>query len=94
MTATTFEPDTNITREQIAVILYRYAKASGEDVSVGEETNILSYPDAETVSEYAVEAMQWAVGSGIINGMDGNLAPQANATRAQVATMLVRYLYQ
>ena len=92
MTATTFEPDTNITREQIAVILYRYAKASGEDVSVGEDTNILSYPDAETVSEYAVEAMQWAVGSGIINGMDGNLAPQANATRAQVATMLVRYL--
>ena len=92
MTATTFEPDTNITREQIAVILYRYAKASGADVSVGEETNILSYPDAETVSEYAVEAMQWAVGSGIINGMDGKLAPLANATRAQVATMLVRYL--
>lgn len=85
------DPNGSITREQLAAMLYRYAQANGLDVSVGEDTNILSYADATSVSEYAVSAMQWACGAGIINGMDGKLAPQGYATRAQVATMLMRY---
>ncbi|MBE6928295.1 MAG: hypothetical protein E7467_07415 [Ruminococcaceae bacterium] len=89
-TPTTFTPDANITREQIVTILYRYAVAKGEDVAV-EDTE-LAFPDAGTISSYAVDAMTWAVDKGIINGMDGKLAPQASATRAMVCTMLVRYL--
>ena len=85
------EPNANITREQLVTMLYRYAKASGKDVSVGEDTNILSYTDATTVSEYAVPAMQWACGAGIVNGANGKLNPQNNATRAEVAAILMRY---
>ena len=84
-------PNANITREQLVTMLYRYAKASGKDVSVGEDTNILSYTDATTVSEYAVPAMQWACGAGIVNGANGKLNPQNNATRAEVAAILMRY---
>ena len=97
VTETTFEPDTNITREQLVTILYRLAAALKVDVSVGEETNILSYPDAEKVSPYAVEATQWAVGAGILNGItyEGDkeiyLAPQGLATRAQAAKLLVTF---
>ena len=88
-----FGPEDNVTREQLASILYRYAQHKGYDVSVGEDTNILSYADAFEVSEWAVPAMQWACGAGIINGTgDGStLTPQGNATRAQVATMLMRF---
>ena len=88
-----FGPEDNITREQLAVILYRYAQAKGYDVSVGEDTNILSYTDALEISEYAIPAMQWACGAGIINGTgDGStLSPQGQATRAQIATMLMRF---
>ena len=85
------EPNANITREQLVTMLYRYAKASGKDVSVGEDTNILSYTDATTVSEYAIPAMQWACGAGIVNGSNGKLNPQNNATRAEVAAILMRF---
>ena len=88
---TTFAPNQDITREQLTAILYRYAQYKGYDISVGEDTNILSYSDAESVSSYAVSAMQWAVGSSLINGISGNLEPQGGATRAQVATMLMRF---
>ena len=84
-------PNANITREQLVTMLYRYAKASGKDVSVGEDTNILSYTDATTVSEYAIPAMQWACGAGIVNGSNGKLNPQNNATRAEVAAILMRF---
>lgn len=89
----TFGPDDPITREQLAVMLHRYARYMGYDVSVGEDTNILSYADAFTVSEYAVSALQWACGAGIISGTgDGStLSPQGEATRAQAAVMLQRF---
>lgn len=88
-----FGPDDPITREQLAVMLHRYARYMGYDVSVGEDTNILSYADAFTVSEYAVSALQWACGAGIISGTgDGStLTPQGEATRAQAATVLMRF---
>ena len=82
-----------ITREQFAVMLYRYAQEQGYDVSVGENTNILSYTDAADLAEYAIPAMQWAVGAGLITGTgDGStLTPQGQATRAQAAVMLMRF---
>ncbi len=86
-----FGPDDQITREQMAAILYRYAKNRGLDVSVGENTNILSYDDVLDISEYAVPAMQWACGAQIIHGADGRLTPGAKATRAQVAAILHRF---
>lgn len=83
-----------ITREQFAVMLYRFAQKQGYDVSVGENTNILSYTDVSAVSEYAIPAMQWAVGSGVITGMGDTLAPQGETTRAQAAMMLMRFCEQ
>lgn len=82
-----------ITREQLAVMLYRFTQEQGYDVSIGENTNILSYTDVADLSEYAISAMQWAVGAGIINGTgDGStLSPQGQATRAQAAVMLTRF---
>ena len=81
-----------ITREQFAAVLWRFAQKQGYDVSAGENTNILSYTDVEDVSEYAVPAMQWTVGTGIINGTTGStLASQGQATRAQSAMMLQRF---
>jgi hypothetical protein len=88
----TFGTDDSVTREQLVTILYRYAKYKGYDVSVGEDTNILSYLDAFEISEYAIPAMQWACGAGIIEGSAGNLMPAANATRAQVAAILMRFV--
>lgn len=85
-----FGPDQDITREQMAAILHRFAKYKGFDVSVGENTNILSYIDAQSVSEYAVPAMQWACGAGLINGDEGKLIPQGNAERCQIAALLHR----
>ena len=74
-------------------MLWRYAQTEGYDVSVGEDTNILSYTDAFDVAEYAISAMQWACGAGVINGTgDGStLTPQGQATRAQAAVMLQRF---
>lgn len=81
-----------ITREQFATILYRYAQFKGYDVSVGADTNILSYADALTISDYAYPAMQWACGAGIMSGMDdGTLMPQGKTTRAEAATMLMNF---
>ena len=82
-----------ITREQFAVMLYRFAQEQGYDVSIGENTNILSYTDVADLSEYAIPAMQWACGAGIITGTgDGSaLSPQGQATRAQAAVMLTRF---
>ena len=88
---TTFAPNDQISREQIATILFRYAKA--EKV----EGKLAGFPDAEKVSDYAADAMAWAVEQGLINGIsesDGKtyLAPQETATRAQIAVILMRYL--
>ncbi len=89
-TATTFDPDGNITREQIAAILYRYA---GSPTVTG---SLSGYADQAQVSPFAVTAMQWAVGSGIITGTPNGgktyLTAKGNATRAQVAVMLHRFL--
>ena len=87
----TFGPDDAVTREQLATMLYRYAQFRGYDVSVGEDTNILSYSDAQNVSEWAIPAMQWACGAGIINGSGSQLNPQGDATRAEIAVMLMRF---
>ena len=82
-----------ITREQFATMLWRYAQTEGYDVSIGEDTNIPSYTDVADLSEYAIPAMQWACGAGVINGTgDGStLSPQGQATRAQAAVMLMRF---
>ena len=82
-----------ITREQFATMLWRYAQTEGYDVSIGEDTNILSYTDVADLSEYAIPAMQWACGARVINGTgDGStLTPQSQATRAQAATVLMRF---
>ena len=91
----TFAPNRVITREQLAAILYRYAKSAGADVSVGEDTNILSYQDAESIAAYAVPAMQWAAGSGVLSGTSAStLSPKGTATRAQTAVILVRFANQ
>ena len=88
-----FGPDDSITREQLAVILYRFALYKGYDVSAGEDFDLSAYADAGDVSEWAIPAMQWACGAGIINGDgEGSLAPQGEATRAQVAAMLMRFI--
>ncbi len=82
-----------VTREQLAAMLYRYAVYKGYDVSIGEDTNILSYADFADLSEYAIPAMQWACGAGIVNGTsESTLTPQGEATRAQVAAMLMRFV--
>lgn len=90
-----FGPNDAVTREQMAAILYRYAQHKGYDVSAGEDTNILSFDDAFAVSEYAIPAMQWACGSGMVHGIarDGRmlLAPGDTTTRAQTATLLMRF---
>ena len=87
-----FGSDDAVTREQLAAILYRYAVYKGYDVSIGESTNILSYADFADLSEYAIPAMQWACGAGIVNGTsESTLTPQGEATRAQVAAMLMRF---
>ncbi len=88
-----FGPEDPITREQMAVMLWRYAQAKGRDVSVGENTNILSYTDIDQTGEWAIPALQWATGSGVMTGRgNGVLDPAGKATRAEAATMLTRYL--
>lgn len=79
-----------ITREQLAAMLYRYAKLKGYDVSASAD--ISGYTDASSVSSWATDAMRWAVGAGLINGRTATtLAPQGNATRAEVAAILMRF---
>ena len=90
---TTFGPMDPVSREQMATILYRYAMYNGMDAVTMEE-NLSGFADEAQVSPYAIGAMNWSVGQELINGMDGKLVPQGQATRAQVATILMRYLTQ
>ena len=86
-------PTDDITRQQLATILYRYAEYKGYDVSVGEDTNILSYEDYAEISDWAKPAMQWACGAGLINGRtESTLVPQGNASRAETATIIMRFM--
>ena len=90
ITETTFAPDQAITREQMAAILYRYVQFKGWDVTAG--SGLSAYADASRISAYAVEAMRWANAEGLITGVtDTALEPQDSATRAQVATILMRF---
>ncbi len=88
-----FGPNDAITREQMVALLYRYAQHKGLDVSIGEDA--LHFDDAQRISAYAVPAMQWAVGSGIVSGMeqDGSklLVPKVATTRAQMASLMMRF---
>ena len=85
-------PTAAITRQELVTMLYRYAQIKGYDVSVGESTNILSYVDATSISDYAVAAFQWSCGSGLTEGDEnGALTPLATATRAQAAAMIMRF---
>ena len=88
----TFRPDAPVTREQLASILYRYTLYRGQDVSAGETTSLTGYGDAQAVSSYALPAMRWACGTGILQGANGKLNPSGLATRAQLAAILHRYL--
>jgi hypothetical protein len=88
-----FAPDEDITREQLAVMLYNYAKVKGYDVSIGEETNILSYGDTFSISDYAYAGLQWACGAGVIKGYpNGDLHPNDITTRAEVGAILGRFI--
>ena len=88
-----FRPGQAITRQEMAAILYRYAQYKKLDTSVGEDTNILSFEDASQLSDYAIPAVQWAVGAGVINGTTAStLSPRGAASRAQVANILYRFL--
>ena len=88
--ATTFSPDQAITREQMAAILYRYAQFKGYDVTAGNSLN--AYTDASQISPYAATAMQWANAEGLITGNTATtINPAGNATRAEVATILMRF---
>ena len=79
-----------ITREQLVAMLFRYAVKNGlEAVTLSE--NLTQFTDASDISAWAVSAMQWAVGQGLIQGSNGQLHPQANASRAEVATILMRF---
>lgn len=87
-----FAPDDNITREQLVTILFRYAQLKGMDAITLEE-NLLHFEDADEISEYAVSAMNWAVGTGLIKGRsETTLNPKDNATRVEVCAMIHRFL--
>ena len=82
-----------VTREQLAAILYRYARYKGEDVSVGEDTNLIGFKDAGQVSEWAAPAVRWAVGVGLLKGdAAGCLRPLDQAARSEFAALLMRYV--
>ena len=87
-----FGPEKQVTREQLAVMLCRYAKYKGLDTSEGELKSLIRFTDSPKVAEWAVRSMRWAVDAGIIEGVEKKLlSPRSFATRAQVATMLMRY---
>jgi len=86
-----FAPDTFITREQMAVILYRYSQYKDYDTTQGGMT-IREFEDYESISEYALHAMAWTVNTGLIQGSENNLSPKQSATRAQVATILMSFI--
>ena len=85
-----FGPADSCTREQMITMMYRYAKASGYDVSAGADLSV--FPDGADVSEFAQEAMSWAVAEGLISGDNGNINPQGIASRAQTVTIIKRYV--
>ena len=88
-----FNPESAISRQQLASVLYLYAQLKGYDVSLGEETNILSYDDAFDIAEYAIPAMQYTIGTGIINGKTvSTINPKDNTTRAEIAVILHRLI--
>lgn len=84
-------PDDNITREQLATILYRYAQYKNYDISAADESHITSFKDGRSVSNYAATAMNWACEIGLIQGSGGSLLPRGDASRAQVAAILRRF---
>lgn len=86
----TFKPEDNITREAAAAIMHRYAKTYGYELK--ETAKLTGFSDYAKVSSWAKSSMEWAVGNGMINGISGALAPQGNATRSQVATILMRFI--
>ena len=87
-----FGPNDSISREQLAVILWRYAKYKDRDLPGGKPVNLGIFLDAERIAPWALEGMQWAVNAGLISGTDPErLSPKADATRAQVATLLMRF---
>ena len=87
-----FAPGDALTREQLAAILWRYAKSENIDVSIGENTNILSYEDVFTVSDYAIPAFQWTCGSGVLSGNTvSTLAPKNAVNESQLEEALFRY---
>lgn len=91
--STQFGPNDPVTREQAAAFLYRYARMKGSDISVQDETVLKKYTDAGKISKYAVTPIAWAVENGIIAGTSTTtLSPKEQATRAQVAAFLVRYI--
>ncbi len=89
--STTFAPNDNITREQIAAILYRYAAYKG--YSVDKTSDLSNFNDTSNISNYALTPIKWAVSSGLISGMgDSTISPIGNASRAQIATILMRFI--
>ena len=87
-----FGPDRAVSREQLSVMLYRYAKYRGEDAAAGRADSLTRYTDAGAVSDWAVSAMRWAVDAGLIGGVsDSRLSPGSAAGRAQTAVILMRY---
>ncbi|MEG1870043.1 MAG: S-layer homology domain-containing protein, partial [Oscillospiraceae bacterium] len=91
--ANVFAPDEEITREQLVTMMYRYAKFKGQDVTSGEDTNILSYDDSFDISSYAIPAMQWALTEDIIKGRtETTVNPIDNITRAETAQVILNYI--
>ncbi|WP_458408376.1 ubiquitin-like protein [Anaerotignum sp.] len=86
------EPETAVTTEQLAAMAFRYVQWKGYDVSVGEDTNILSYEDAFTISEYAYPAMQWACGAGFIGGEETALMPKETVSSEKLQQMIVVFI--
>lgn len=89
MTDTRFAPENPVTREQLVTFLYRYAKLTDKDITAGGSLD--AYPDSGRISAFAAEAFAWAVEKKLVKGIEGQLAPKATATRAQIATILLRY---
>lgn len=87
-----FRPEEPVSRQDLALLFYRYAQNKDIAFSLDEDIDIFSYADAQEIEEYAVPAMRWACGTGLINGKDGNrLDPRGSATRAEVAAILTRF---
>ena len=89
--STTFAPNDNITREQMATILYRYAAYKG--YSIDKTSDLSGFTDVSNINDYALKPIKWAVSSNLISGMgDSTISPQGNASRAQIATILMRFI--